>query len=149
MRNKKLKEKVTKKPVLEYEQRKSKYSNNHNKIIGAIGENIACKYLHNTGWNIIDRNIYFNNGELDIVASLETTLVFFEVKTRTNSSFGGSINSITSKKLSTLEKLATQWLNNNKNKLNFNTYRIDAILIDITPSLTGVIKHIKGIRYGK
>ncbi|QPK94680.1 YraN family protein [Actinomyces sp. zg-332] len=119
------------------------------KLVGIIGEKIAQRYLKNNGWHIVDCNIYYRNGELDIIASKNENLVFFEVKTRTNDKYGGSVNAITAKKISTIESLANQWLYENDFQRAYKSYRIDAILIDINSSLNGVIKHIKGIRYGE
>ena len=51
-------------------------------IIGKLGEDLACEYLLNKGYNIIERNFWKPWGELDIVAKdSANTLVFVEVKT--------------------------------------------------------------------
>ena len=50
--------------------------------VGSIGEDIACEYLKERGYRIIDRNVKHSWGELDIVAkNREGVLVFIEVKT--------------------------------------------------------------------
>lgn len=118
---------------------------NANKFIGLLGEDIACEYLKNNSWIICERNIYYKCGEIDIIALDGEVLVFIEVKTRTNNKFGGSLSAITKKKLQTLNKLSTIWINENK-KYSFTSFRIDAILIDINKSLIGSINHFKGIK---
>ena len=50
--------------------------------LGKIGEDIASVYLQDLGYEILDRNWRFKRVELDIVAHLDSTLVFCEVKTR-------------------------------------------------------------------
>lgn len=57
---------------------------------GKLGEDIACNYLINCGYNVIERNFYCKQGEIDIIAIDEKTseLVFVEVKTRKNFSYG-------------------------------------------------------------
>ena len=57
--------------------------NKQNKaIIGNLGEDLACEYLVEKGYNILRRNVRSRRGELDIVAkSSDQTLVFVEVKT--------------------------------------------------------------------
>jgi len=50
--------------------------------LGRWGEETACSYLHKKGWNILDRNVYFPRGELDIVAMDKDELVVVEVRTR-------------------------------------------------------------------
>ncbi len=47
---------------------------------GNIGENIACKFLEDKNFKILDRNFYFKGGEIDIIAYKNNTLHFIEVK---------------------------------------------------------------------
>jgi len=50
--------------------------------IGQIGENLACEYLRDNGYRIIDRNFRKPWGEIDIIAKAPNkTLIFVEVKT--------------------------------------------------------------------
>ena len=50
--------------------------------LGQLGENIACRYLVENGFKIIERNFRQKWGEIDIIAkSPDKTLVFLEVKT--------------------------------------------------------------------
>ncbi len=48
---------------------------------GEIGETIAAKYLISHGYNVIERNYTKPWGEIDIVAIMDETLYFIEVKT--------------------------------------------------------------------
>jgi|SRR3989344_4140140 len=48
--------------------------------IGDRGEEIACKYLENKGFSIIERNYWRPWGEIDIVAKKGSILSFVEVK---------------------------------------------------------------------
>jgi putative endonuclease len=48
--------------------------------IGRLGEDLACKFLENKGFSIIDRNYRENWGEIDIVARKGLKLSFFEIK---------------------------------------------------------------------
>jgi putative endonuclease len=47
------------------------------------GENVAAKFLRNSGCRIIARNFSCHLGEIDIIARQGPTLIFVEVKTRT------------------------------------------------------------------
>ena len=60
----------------------------HNET-GAMGEDIASKYLEKKGFSIIDRNYRRKWGELDIVAQKDGIIHIVEVKTVSRRSFGG------------------------------------------------------------
>lgn len=51
-----------------------------NQKIGELGENIACNFLLNKDFKIIERNYTRKWGEIDIIASKENKLHFIEVK---------------------------------------------------------------------
>lgn len=56
---------------------------------GKQGEDAAAAYLEAKGWRIAARNWRTGKGELDIIAwETEKILVFVEVKTRSNQSYG-------------------------------------------------------------
>jgi putative endonuclease len=55
-------------------------------ILGPRGENAAAKYLRGLGYRIITRNFKTELGEIDIIARDGGTLVFVEVKTRSDES---------------------------------------------------------------
>lgn len=48
--------------------------------IGSLGEDIACKYLKNKGFSIIERNYWKKFGEIDIIAQKAGIIHFIEVK---------------------------------------------------------------------
>jgi len=50
---------------------------------GKIGEDIACKFIENKGFKIIERNYLKKWGEIDIVAKKLNLIHFFEVKSIT------------------------------------------------------------------
>jgi len=49
---------------------------------GRRGEEIAAAYLADLGWKILDRNVVFRGGELDVVAIPGGERVVVEVRTR-------------------------------------------------------------------
>jgi putative endonuclease len=51
--------------------------------VGKRGEDLACEYLINQGFKIVDRNYWKPWGEIDVVAQKGTDLRFVEVKTVT------------------------------------------------------------------
>lgn len=51
-----------------------------NQKTGELGEYIACIYLKNKGFTIIEQNYYKLIGEIDIIAKKDSILHFIEVK---------------------------------------------------------------------
>ena len=78
--------------------------------IGTLGENIACDFLSKKEYKILQRNFKARYGELDIIAIHNTTLVFIEVKTRTNLRFGTPEEAITPRKLHELVQTAQYYV---------------------------------------
>jgi putative endonuclease len=59
------------------------------KRLGRWGEALACQYLADLGYTIVDQNVRTKYGEIDIIACQpDGTLVFIEVKTRNSTVFG-------------------------------------------------------------
>lgn len=52
--------------------------------LGRRGESVAARHLRDQGLKIIDRNFRCKEGEIDIVARDGQTIVFVEVKTRSD-----------------------------------------------------------------
>lgn len=76
-----------------------KQPNQHNRIIGRAGEELATIYLREKGFTILERNVRTKFGEIDIVATNNGILYCVEVKTRTNTAYGFPHEAITPKKL--------------------------------------------------
>ncbi len=66
--------------------------------LGTEGESIAIEQLEKLGYRIIERNYRTRYGEIDIVADDGGTVVFVEVKTKTNSDFGDPVEEVTPQK---------------------------------------------------
>lgn len=79
------------------------------KIRGDAGEELACKFLLQNGYKILERNFRIRGGEIDIIALDKGTLVYIEVKTRASHKFGKPEESITYYKLKFLERAAKFW----------------------------------------
>jgi len=59
-----------------------------NKRLGDIGEKAAIEYLKKQGYRIIEINFKCKQGEIDIIAADNDTIVFVEVKTRSSDVYG-------------------------------------------------------------
>lgn len=100
------------------------------KELGAWGEDLACQYLKENGVNIIDKNVHTPYGEIDLVGVLNGSILFIEVKTRRNCSYGFPEGSINKKKEEHMVNSALAFMQKREKALQ--PWRIDvvAILID-------------------
>ena len=78
--------------------------------LARAGEDAAAQYLSAKGYTILHRNIRFPEGELDIVAKLGKTLIFVEVKARTNEHFGQPYLSVSVKKQRRQVEMANRFI---------------------------------------
>lgn len=77
---------------------------------GASAESLACRYLSQQGLKIVERNYRTQRGEIDIIARDEESLVFIEVRLRSNPGFGGAAQSIDARKQARLISAAQHYL---------------------------------------
>lgn len=82
----------------------------NNKIKGKAGEDIACAYLKKSHYKILHRNFTTEIGELDIVATDGSGLVFIEVKTRSDNTFGTPAEAVTYQKQRKINAVAAQYI---------------------------------------
>lgn len=83
-----------------------------NKGVGLLGEDLAVSFLEGKKYRILERNYRCKGGEVDIVArdSRDKCLVFVEVKTRRDLSFGVPQLAVTPFKQRQISKAALTWL---------------------------------------
>lgn len=77
---------------------------------GTLGEDIAADYLRRKGYVLLDRNWRSGHKEIDIVARQDDTLVFVEVKARTNVMYGNPEDAVTKRKMHLLVLAADAYL---------------------------------------
>ncbi len=78
--------------------------------IGKKGEEIARSYLEKNGYEIITANYRTKYGEIDLIARDGKTLVFIEVKTRTQIKFGSPFDALTESKRLNISRVALHYL---------------------------------------
>lgn len=82
--------------------------------LGAYGEDRALRWYLERGYALLDRNWCCPDGELDLVLGLGeaggSTIVFCEVKTRTNHRFGSPFDAVGREKQRRVRRLALRWL---------------------------------------
>ncbi len=96
--------------------------------LGLWGENEAARYLAGQGLKIIDRHFQTRWGEIDVIARLDDTWIFVEVKTRTASQEPSAADSITLSKQKKMINAALSYMK--KYRLEGENMRFDAILIE-------------------
>ena len=84
----------------------------HNEL-GKIGEKIAVDFLIKNGYEIREKNWYFQKAEIDIISQKKDTLVCVEVKTRSSDFFGDPQDFVTPKKIKLLVKAMNQYVESN------------------------------------
>ena len=94
---------------------------------GAVAERLASDFLSQRGLTIIARNFRTRRGEIDLIARAGRTLVFVEVRLRTNASYGGAAASITAAKQARLVAAASLYL---ARLPDTPPCRFDAVLLD-------------------
>jgi len=112
--------------------------------IGALGEKIAARYLVDRNYQVINLNYRKIIGEIDIIALDQNgDLVFFEVKARSNQSFGAPQEAVDKDKQFKLVQLASNYLQDNQVFARRN-FRIDVISVALDFSnRKAKIEHLK------
>lgn len=102
---------------------------NHNDL-GTLGEHIAAKYLQKLGYIIVAQNWQWGKAEVDLIVYDRNILVFVEVKTRQNATFGLPELAVNARKQQLLYDLATEYMYQIAHEQEF---RFDVIAIILEP----------------
>ena len=107
----------------------------YNKITGQCGEDAAALLLKKKGYRILEQNYKNKIGEIDIIALDNDTIVFIEVKTRSDDFFGAPSEAVNQKKREKYYKVALEYLTKTSN--TDSLCRFDVVEIE-----NGKINHI-------
>jgi putative endonuclease len=112
------------------------------RAVGAIGEAAVRDFVATRGWRIVDHNVRWREGELDLIAIDGQTLVIGEVKTLVTRANGrrsafSPFESIDRKKQGQIRSLARRWLVDELRRcdtrdVRFNSIRFDAFAVLIS-----------------
>jgi putative endonuclease len=109
--------------------------------LGQKGEDIALRFLKKKRYKIAATRYRQYRGEIDIIAYDKKTLVFVEVKTRSDISFGSPEESVNSSKQNQIKKIAQGYLSiHNQEDMEC---RFDVISIQYNSNKEYTIHHIK------
>ena len=93
---------------------------------GLEAEKLAATFLMNHGLKLVTQNYHCRFGEIDLIMQDAKTLVFIEVRLRSNAKFGSAGASITPQKQQKLIATAQHYLQQHGD----TACRFDAILMD-------------------
>ena len=94
--------------------RQGKRLNAAHLIQGKKAEDACYRYLKARGLKPVTRNYHCRHGEIDIIMTEGTILVFIEVRFRKDNRYGGGLESITHHKQNKLRKTAEYYLQKNQ-----------------------------------
>lgn len=112
--------------------------------LGHFGEAWARGYLARKGYHVLESNIRYRVGEIDIVAEDAGSLVFVEVKCRRSSSYGSPADAVTAPKYQRLSLAIETYLQ--ERRVEPVSYRLDVIALEVDAggSVTAVT-HLEGV----
>src|SRR5688572_12387591 len=101
--------------------------------LGEQGESLACEELEKLGYTVIERRYRTRFGEIDVIADDRGTVVFVEVKTKTDCTFSDPVESVTKQKQRRLVSMAEQYVA--YRGLDATPCRFDVVTVDtsVTP----------------
>lgn len=74
---------------------------------GSAFENMAARWLEDQGWRVLERNVHFREGELDLVMEKGGEILFVEVKGRRGA--GAVAEALSPGKVKRMKKAVMRW----------------------------------------
>ena len=109
---------------------------------GRAAEEAAARYLTQSGWRLLGRNVRIGRGELDIVARRGPVLAFIEVKARRTHTCGAPEDAVSALKRRQIARLAELWLAARPWAMDgVDDVRFDIIAVDST-AFPSAIRHL-------
>ncbi len=104
-------------------------THDHRQDLGKWGEDIACLELERRGYAVLAKRYRTRVGEIDIVCRDGQTVVFVEVKARTDRRFGGGAAAITPRKQRRMAHMALDFLA--RSGLTRSPCRFDVVVVEL------------------
>ena len=102
---------------------------NIKKIIGQSAENLAAKYLKKQGLALISKNYTTKFAEIDLIMQSNDTIIFVEVRYKTNDDFGDAASSVNKYKQKKIIRGTKEFIVKNPQFGHYNI-RFDVVAID-------------------
>ena len=99
--------------------------------LGISGEDLACRELERRGYSVLARRYRTRFGEIDIICRDGPTIVFVEVKARTNDRYGEPAEAVTLHKQAKVTAMAEDFLA--KRHLRGVPCRFDVVAVEFEP----------------
>ena len=110
--------------------------------LGRWGEKRSERFLKRKGLKTLTRNFSCNTGEIDLVmVATDRTIVFVEVRTRSDETFGPPESSITPAKKARLSRTARHFLATHN--IENRPFRFDIVTIVLGQTGRPKLKHYK------
>ncbi len=109
--------------------------------LGRLGEDIAQKYLRKKKFRVVSKGYRLYRGEIDLIAYEGKTLVFVEVKTRSQGALGFPEESVDRQKQRQIRKIAEGYLA--LNNLDEVECRFDVVSLIFNENGTYSLSHYK------
>lgn len=93
-------------------------------LIGNFGEDVACEFLKNKGYFVLQRNFRCKSGEIDIICVKDGCTVFVEVKTRKSDVFGRASEFVDFRKQEKIRRAALYFIKDDCADMRFDIVEI-------------------------
>ena len=103
---------------------------------GALAERLAENYLLDQGLQLLARNVRYPRGEIDLLMLDGSTLVFVEVRSRSNRRFPSALASVDSRKQRRLQAAAALIIQRQQLP-QYKAVRFDVVAFDFSQRATG------------
>ncbi|MBA7653397.1 hypothetical protein ES703_61246 [subsurface metagenome] len=113
-------------------------------LLGRWGEKHCLRFLKRKGLKKLTRNFSCKTGEIDLImVDTDSTIVFVEVRTRADETFGPAESSITHSKKARLLRTAQYFLATNN--IENRPFRFDVVTIVLAPTGRPQIRHYENV----
>ena len=103
---------------------------------GHMGEKLAATMLQQKGYEILACNARYGKAEIDIIAKYQQTMVFVEVKTRTNLSYGMPESFVSTRKAQLVTQAADEYVHAEGWHGNIRFDVVAVVLSESQPEIT-------------
>ena len=112
------------------------------RTLGQQAEDTAAVFLERAGLTVVERNVRFAHGEIDLVCRDADVLVFVEVKSRRARWGDGPASAVSALKQWRLTRLAHHYLK--WRRLGEPRCRFDVVAVTVDDDGASTVRHLRG-----